>query len=289
MTHSPALVVDAAVINRKQVGDYVLLELECPALAERAIPGQFVNVRCAGVLLRRPFSIYRPVEERTGARRGVALLFKVIGPGTRFMAERRPGEPLNLLGPLGHGLENPELLGERVLLVAGGYGVAPLDFCARALRAAKRDVRLLLGTNALSLLPLYQGEPLEAWPVAASFQTLGVPLRVASLAGEPGMFHGTVVDLLESVLEGRPDVLGCGSHAMMRATAQACARHGLRCFVLMEELMGCGLSVCRSCVCRVRETGPDGSEVWANRTACVDGPLFDAATIDWEWSMKGGA
>ena len=100
---------------------------------------------------------------------------------------------------------------------------------------------------------------------------------------------GSIATRPFGAVQRRPDVLGCGSHAMMRATAQACARQGLRCFVLMEELMGCGLSVCRSCICRVRQEGPDGEEEWVNRTSCVDGPLFDASTIDWDWSLAGGA
>lgn len=288
MNRQPALLVDAVVVERTVVGDYVRLGLECPVLAERAVAGQFVAVRCDGVLLRRPFSIYHPLEERTGTHRGIVLLFKVIGPGTRFMASRELGQTLNLLGPLGHGLDDPATLGPDVLLVGGGYGVAPLDFCARVLRRTGRSATLLVGTNALSLLPLYQGEPLDQWPVARAFLELGVPVHVSSLAGEPHVFAGTVVDLLRNVVAGKPDVLACGSHAMMRATAMAAQQLGLRCQVLMEELMGCGLSVCRSCICRVRERESDGTIRLVNRTACTDGPLFDADSIDWEWLLKQG-
>lgn len=281
MNRPPAVIVDAEITDRLAVGDYVRLELHCPTLAERAAPGQFVNVLCEGVILRRPFSIYYPVE--TGGRpTGMAIMFKVIGPGTRYMASRAPGQTLNLLGPLGNGLSDLGLLGDDVLLVGGGYGVAPLDFAARRLRAAGKNVRLLQGTNALSLLPFHNSEPLADWPVGAAFARLGVDVRVASLLGEPGTFHGTVVELLEATVEGAPDVLACGSHAMMRATAKACAKRGLRCYVLMEELMGCGVSVCRSCVCKAREALPDGTERIVNRTACTDGPLLDAATLEWE-------
>lgn len=281
MTQQPALVVDAPITRRTVLGDYVYIHLECPKLAGRAVAGQFVNVACEGALLRRPFSIYHPYENAAGDRAGIALLFKVIGRGTRYMASREVGQTLSLLGPLGHGLEDPSLLGPRVLLAGGGYGIAPLDFCAHVLRDAGHEVTLVQGTNALSLLPLYDGD-LEGWPIARRFTEIGVPVHVASLGGERGAFAGTVVDLMERHLEGDPQILACGSHPMMRAVAQCAERHGLRCYVLMEEQMGCGVSVCRSCVCQIREQGPDGAERIVNRTACTDGPLMDAGPIVWK-------
>ena len=98
-----------------------------------------------------------------------------------------------------------------------------------------------------------------------------------------GYLHGLVTNLLEKLLSqpeplGRAKVYACGPWAMLRRTAAIAAEHRLDCDVLLEERMGCGIGACMSCAVRIK--GKQGEPVYAR--VCVDGPVFDAAIVDWD-------
>lgn len=125
--------------------DYVLLRLTDPhAALPEMMPGQFVEIRVDGsptTFLRRPISIHN-VDK---ARNELWLLIHLVGDGTRRLAMLKPGEPLNCLYPLGNGFTVPETPGQRVLLVGGGIGSAPLLYYGVCLRAAGCTPTFLLG------------------------------------------------------------------------------------------------------------------------------------------------
>jgi dihydroorotate dehydrogenase electron transfer subunit len=257
--------VDGEVRSVRRRGPYVALTLQAPAVAERCLPGQFVSVGVAAVatLLRRPFSI--AAAEPAGG--GVEVVFDVVGPGTAWLAERRPGEPLDLVGPLGRPFPAPPA-GVGCVLVGGGYGAAPLLYLARALADGRRPVALVMGAaSAARLLD----------PDAAE-RALPGGVVLTTEDGSRGR-SGRVTDVLDALLDDTEAgvLYACGPMAMLAAVARRAHTRALRCHVAVEEAMACGVGVCMTCVVPVR--GPEGVR---NRRACVDGPVFDGADVAWD-------
>jgi len=253
----------ARVIEQHRLSaDYFMLRLEAPEVTATARPGQFVHVRVSGLgdaALRRPFSIY-------GADQGVlALVYKTVGRGTEQLARLATGDSVSVIGPLGNGF--PLDCGERVpLLVAGGYGVAPLSFLAR--RLGRRGVLLVGARRADDIL------------CTADFTDLAWDVRVATQDGSRGK-RGLVTDLLDACLATSPvvpsEIYACGPDGMLRAVGERAAAAGLRAWLSLDKHMVCGVGACLACVQRLRRA--DGSE-WIGRV-CHDGPVFEAREIVW--------
>ena len=130
------------VLEHVEIGNgYRYLTVAAPEMAAELAPGQFVHVRVPALeasALRRPFSVFDADDGK------VTVLYKTVGRGTAALNAVKPGDALSVLGPLGHGF--PVKCGGTALLVGGGYGVAPLHFLARRLKAAGHDaVELFVG------------------------------------------------------------------------------------------------------------------------------------------------
>ncbi len=222
----------------------------------RPAPGQFVMVRCgdgAEPLLRRPFSIHR--ADGCG---GLALLFETVGRGTAWLAERVPGDPVDLIGPLGNGFRiGPE--SREILLVAGGIGIAPLAFLAESAAAAGKKVSLLQGARTASLL---------CPPPAVVPETCVVSITDDGSRGRRGLVTG----LLGEFAAGADQVFACGPASMYRAMAELRCLRGKAVQVCLEEKMACGLGACYGCTVMTRG-GP--------KQVCRDGPVFEASDILW--------
>ena len=141
--------------NRPLTGGHFLLSLDAPRQAPDVRPGQFAMVRILGrsdVLLRRPMSIFdiktpgggqSGSSKKPAAPRILQLLYKIVGRGTRLMAELKPGDKVGLLAPLGHGFFEEEYLprahaSDEILQVAGGIGIAALMLPAKQLLTSRR-------------------------------------------------------------------------------------------------------------------------------------------------------
>lgn len=257
-------IVDAPVRGQCEVGpDCFLLELEAPAIAREAVPGQFVHVRVSATLdpfLRRPLSIHR-VDVRRGT---LSLLYQVVGRGTALLATVRPHRKINVLGPLGRGFTIlPPALD--TLLVAGGIGIAPLYFLAERLLAAGHRVTLLHGARSRDYLLL--AEELAALPLT---------YIQATDDGSAGM-RGTVVEAFAG-LDLRPAfVYAAGPTPMLAALACMVQAVQVRAEFSLEERMGCGVGGCMSCSFKARE-----GEGWAYRRVCTEGPVYPADKVVWE-------
>jgi dihydroorotate dehydrogenase electron transfer subunit len=202
--------------------------------------------RASDPLLPRPMAVFRSDGER------VEFRLKVVGRGTALLAELSPGTALGVVGPLGNGF--PELPG-RAVLVGGGTGIASLYELAEK----RPGCRVLLGGRT-------QGDVLGL----PDFERLDVDLHVATDDGSAGQ-RGLVTDLLEP---GEGDVIyACGPLAMMDRAWRVASKAGARCFVSLETQMACGFGICLGCV-----VGARGHF----RYVCTDGPVFDAAELDWD-------
>lgn len=251
--------MNTEIILIKHYGPYAHLRLQAPAIARRAQPGQFVEVRLAGEgapFWRRPFSVCRV------AGQAIELLVKAVGPGSRLLCALRAGQTVDVIGPLGRGfsLSGPEPR----ILVGGGYGVVPLLFLAERLLASGRQAEVLLG-----------GRRREDLVLRSHFQHLRARVACATEDGSFGVC-GLVTGLLEKRLQEAKTkirVAACGPRGMLAAVARLAAAHGSRAEVSLEEVMACGLGVCNGCA--VKTTG-------GFRPVCADGPVFPAEEIDWE-------
>jgi dihydroorotate dehydrogenase electron transfer subunit len=268
----------AAFIVRKETwGEYCLLALHTPPLAKTAYPGQFLMVRVNDEpypLLRRPFSIHARERSR------LEIFFSKVGKGTEILAERNPGETLDVLGPLGKGFNIPrkKQTGKTPFLVGGGRGIAPLYFLARELQSRGVRPRLFYGGRTESHLPLL-----------SKLAEQGFDMFVSTDDGSLG-FHGFIGPMLERELARwlnapqrggravrRPEIFACGPDAMMRGVAALADKYRVPAQFSLESIMGCGFGACWGCVKRIKKAGKPG---WVK--ICEDGPVFKNSEIVWE-------
>ena len=272
--------IDAAVIaNRRLSADYNILAFDAPEIAAAARPGQFVMIKTSGgqdPLLRRPFSIFEILRGADSRPTGVSIFNKRIGLGTTLLSSVEPGMRLPVLGPLGRPFEPIDPPAE-AWMIAGGVGLAPFITLASALAAR--------GTRATLFYGARRADELHCVDL---FEALGVTLVLATEDGSRGV-HGRVTLPLGAALAARPlgspvKLFVCGPTPMMRACADLAGAHGRACDVSLEQVMGCGLGGCYSCVVLARPSvgpGSEGSKPHHTRT-CVDGPVFDATRVVWD-------
>jgi dihydroorotate dehydrogenase electron transfer subunit len=271
--------VDAPVIaNHRLSADYNVVAFDAPQIAAATRPGQFVMIKTTGSLdplLRRPFSIFEVLRDDGGRPAGISIFNKRVGVGTALLARIEPGTRLQVLGPLGRPFEAIDPPAE-AWMVAGGVGLAPFVTLAEALAARGTPTTLFYGAR--------RGEELYRIEL---FDALGVRSVLATEDGSRGV-RGRITVPLEAALRERPlgapvKLFVCGPTPMMRACAELALIHGRACDVSLEQVMGCGLGGCYSCVVAARHA--DGAPPHHTRT-CIDGPVFDAQRVVWE-AMTG--
>ena len=263
------------VLTVKRAGIYHTITIVAPEIADRARPGQFVQVLVPGgreFLLRRPFSIHQ--ASRKGGWAGtLEFAFLALGPGTTWLSQIQPHDFLDVVGPLGKPFPYPRNM-TNCLLVGGGYGAAPLYFLAQELRARGKRVDMVIGARDQERL----FKPVEA-------KRLSQTVILATEDGSVGD-RGRVTDVLPGMVSrcNTQVVYGCGPNGMLRAVAEYCAHHRIPCQVAVEELMACGLGVCWTCVVPVIRA--DGSG-WDHLRSCMEGPVFSGSRVWWERWLGG--
>lgn len=255
---------------RKMGEEYHSVTIVAPEIAETARAGQFVTLRPPAdraYILRRPMSIYR-VSRRAGWAATVEVVFDVRGPGTASLASLRAHDSIDVVGPIGRGFAISDRRNS-CLLVGGGVGATPLFFLADELRAAGKRADVLWGASRASRLV----NAIEA-------KRLGANAEFATDDGSAG-HQGRVTDLLPQMIERcNTDVIyACGPRAMLAEVSKIGLAYRIAVQVAMEELMGCGIGICMTCVTPVWNR--DGTGIMNVRT-CLEGPVFNAARVAWE-------
>jgi dihydroorotate dehydrogenase electron transfer subunit len=253
-----SLVLDVAPI----MGDAILLTVTAPPWATRRLePGQFFNLSCrfAGSfdpLLRRPYSVYRAMDDGSG----VTFLVRPFGRGSAWLAERRPGDTLEILGPLGNSFTIPGRA-QRLLMVAGGVGVAPLVMLSDHAVRRGLDVVFVMGAAT------------EAGLLPASELSGRVEYLVSTDDGSRG-HRGLATDVVANYVTWTDVVYACGPEPMYRtlrsviSPLQTNGKPPVQ--ISVERGMACGLGACLGCVVETKR---------GMIASCVDGPVFDLAEV----------
>jgi len=259
----------AEIFSVRRAGEYVEFTVVAPRIAAAFKPGHFVAVAVGGentaMILRRAFAIAGVTPGDTFAGT-VQFVVAEHGPGTRWLVQRRPGETLDVVGPLGTPFPLPSAAAPAVL-VGGGYGSAPLLPLAQALLGQGAPVEIVLGASSANRL---YGE-------LASKRLVG-QVTVTTDDGSAGE-KGRVTDVLPAAIDRiRAEIVyACGPMPMLRAVGDVAKERAIRAQVAVEEAMACGIGVCMTCVLPVR--GADGKSRFVR--SCVDGPVFDALNVRW--------
>lgn len=245
------------LVNR----EYGRLVLKAPGdLLQRIRAGQFFHLLCPTVggerpYLRRPMSVYGFYPENGE----LLFLYKITGQGTRALFHLKPGDRLNVLGPLGRGFRI-EKDWQNLLLVARGVGLATLAPLAQHAQRLGRRLTALCSAREASLLMSTD-----------YFRYLGAD--VVTVTDEDGTSSvGNVRRIVESRIaaEGVSAFYTCGSRRLLVLLQELGRRHGIPGEVALEQQMACGLGMCQCCV---RPFSRDGRTVQLR--VCREGPVFD--------------
>ncbi len=244
--------------NKRLNNDLFILELmtvsgKLPDLK----PGQFAEIRIdksPATFLRRPLSLH-DVDYRSNT---IKFLIQIAGDGTESLSRLREGEKVNVIYPLGNSFTLPARE-EKVLLVGGGCGTAPLLFLAKYLRDNSLTSEVLLGfRNSERIIEFDE------------FLSIG-PVHLTTEDGSNGE-KGFVTD--HSILAQKQfsRIYCCGPHAMMKAVASYCSKNDIHCEVSLENHMACGIGVCLCCIVETKD---------GNLCTCTDGPVFNIKKLLW--------
>ena len=252
-------ILDLKVKQVEQIHQrYVLIKLTHDNALPEMLPGQFVEVRVDGspsTFLRRPISINFVNRENNE----LWLLVATVGEGTKQLAKLKFGDVLNCVLPLGNGF-TPAKQGEKVLLVGGGVGVAPLLYMGAEMKRQGIEPTFLLGArtaNDLLMLPIFN-----------KYGRAYVTTEDGSM-GEKGFVTN------HSILnqEHFDRISTCGPTPMMKAVARYARQNNVDCEASLENLMACGLGACLCCVEKTTE---------GNLCVCKDGPVFNIKKLLWQ-------
>jgi dihydroorotate dehydrogenase electron transfer subunit len=281
------LVAAELIESREILPGQWLQSYHAPELATGARAGQFVHVRAgdwSGLVLRRPFS-FNTVDAGTGT---ITLHFRTVGRGTQWFTQLRPGDSLDMLGPLGRPFEvDPR--SRHLLLIAGGLGIAGVRMLAdEAIRDGRQVVLLFGGASARDVYPSSLLPDEVEYVVATDDGSLGHAGFVTELVpryeawadqafacGPAGMLRA-----LSALAAGRQERLGVAKLGRKRGGGKTApmgsplARRKAFLQVSMEQNMGCAVGACLGCVVM----GVSGTP----QRVCREGPVFASDEIAWD-------
>ncbi|WP_147531998.1 dihydroorotate dehydrogenase electron transfer subunit [Bacillus marasmi] len=249
------------VINQQEIAaDVFELTLQGEVVLEMQEPGQFVQLKVTNAidpLLRRPISISNIDKDNSQ----FTMIYRKEAKGTTLLSQKKSGDTVDVLGPLGHGFPVEETqAGETALLIGGGIGVPPLYELSKQL--VKKGVKVIhvLGFQTESVV-FYENK----------FAELGATY-VATVDGTHGT-RGFVTDVISGEGLEFDTLYACGPKPMLKALESGF--HDKKVFLSLEERMGCGIGACFACVCH---TG-DNPEGHSYKKVCTDGPVFRAGEV----------
>lgn len=257
---------EGTLISIQRSGErLVRLKLYSPVLSQKASPGNFCHLKVGdgySPLLRRAFSFHQVEKER----HNFELLFKVVGPGTEILSQKNPGDKIDLLAPLGNSFDFPGKE-EKVVLIAGGMGIAPLFYLLNSLLKRK--------FNPEKITLFYGVKTKDELVLLAELSSLGAGLHLATedgTIGYKGMLTGLFLqELKEKRLKlKKTKFYACGPNPMLKKISEISKKYHLSCQISLENHMPCGIGACFGCVVKT---------INGYKRVCKDGPIFDAREV----------
>lgn len=253
-------ILDLTVTQVSRVSErYVLITTTHAEPLPPMQPGQFAQLRVDGskeTFLRRPISLHMVDYEQNT----LSFLVATIGEGTRHLGQLRPGDVLNAVLPLGRGFTMPQSASERILLVGGGVGIAPLLYMGAQMKAMGCTPTFLLGARTASDFMSLQ-----------AYEALG-PVYITTEDGSLGE-KGFVTQHSLLQHESFTRISTCGPKPMMMAVARYAKQTSTPCEVSLENLMACGVGACLCCVEDTQE---------GHVCVCKEGPVFKVEDLKWQ-------
>lgn len=253
-------ILDLTVNSVEALSDkHVLIKLTDDKPLPEMLPGQFVEVRVdnsPSTFLRRPISINNVDYDRNE----LWLLVAAVGDGTRQLQKLQKGYRLNCMLPLGNSFTMPTDSSEKVLLVGGGVGVAPLLYFGKRIKAMGGEPTFLLGARSAK-------DVLER----ELFEQVGRVL-ITTEDGSEGE-KGFVTNHSVLAHEHFDRISTCGPKPMMMAVARYAFKNDIECEVSLENKMACGVGACLCCVEKTVE---------GNKCVCKEGPVMNIKKLTWQ-------
>ena len=265
----------------KYDGEQYILTLSSSEIAQTTKPGQFVHITVSDVIaMRRPISVMS-VDKENGS---FDLLYKIVGEGTRQLAECKISDMLSVIGPIGNGFSVTDK--KNPLLIGGGVGMPPIIAIAQQIKNNNNyNPLVILGSEVPFPFTPQPSEIKNTCPSKTHTMPIleewNVACGLASLQGFKDVYKGYVTDLAKEYLDtlskedlSQVEIYSCGPQPMLEAVAKLARGYNLACQVSLEEYMACAVGGCAGCVVEVQtDDGP------AMKRVCVDGPVFDAHSV----------
>ena len=252
------------IVNKEVLNPTVVrMDILAPRVARRAEPGQFIILRTDAEGERIPLTI-ADFDREKGT---VAIIFRVVGATTEKLSHMNEGDYLaEFVGPLGRATHTEGL--RKVAVVGGGVGCAIAFPVAKKLHALGCEVHSIVGFRTKDLVILEK-----------EFEENSTKVVKMSDDGSWGQ-QGLVTDALKALIEAGEqydEVITIGPLVMMKFVCKLAASYGLKTVASMNPVMIDGTGMCGGCRLTV-----GGKTVFA----CVDGPEFDGALIDFDEAIE---
>lgn len=253
-------VLDLLLLENEQLNkDNFRLKLQSQVSLSEISPGQFVNVEIKDaneIFLRRPFSVLDvDYQQQT-----ISLLVKILGRGSKKLTETQVGTSVSTIIPLGKSFSLPDKT-DRILLIGGGSGVAPMLFLAKICGLPKENVHVLIGArSSADHIDIEDYKPYASFYFTTEDGSLGTKGYV------------TQHELFTNEINEFTKVYTCGPDQMMKAIGRVAIEKNIFCEVSLENMMACGFGVCLCCV-EDTKTG--------HKCVCTDGPVFNVNELKW--------
>lgn len=253
--------------NRSIGPGYYSMGLSAAPPLTGARAGQFAMLKPTDVLtpiLRRPFGVASILQE-SGQPDGFSLIYRIVGQGTALMSKLKPGQFMDVLGPLGNYFLLPKDP-RHIVLIGGGTGIPPM-LCLAI------QTKIQLG-DACKITVCVGGRSKQDVLGLDEFGKIGVELALTTDDGSLGQQGLVTLPLTEMLKSGHaPDsVFACGPVPMLKAVSGMCLEACIYCQISMEAHMGCGLGACLGCAVK-----PAQGEGYLH--VCKDGPVFNAGVL----------
>ncbi len=234
-----------------QINDaYFELWFSSPEMSELLEPGQFFEIMTPGSeRLRIPISAYDKHADEIG------MMIKIVGDGTRQLSTLKPGDALDVVGPLGNSFTRPT--DKRVLLVSGGIGYPPMFMLKKSLDESNR-IWWVHGGRCKQ----------DAFDTDCVFTDDGS-------CGSKGF---ATIGVEKALSEGGFDWLfACGPEPLLKRCAELAKAYRVQCELSLEAYMACGIGVCYGCAVAIKE-----NDEIVYKTVCKDGPVFNGENVVWK-------